>query len=123
MLTEVCNHAVQLHGLCALCGSDVSQLETATINIAHDARGITLSEEVIYFTIYSKEAQRVEMETKDRLLKEKRLSLILDLDQTVIHATVDLKVKQLIKDPSSKMEDIYSFTLPCSPMEYHIKLR
>lgn len=49
VLTEICSHSVQLHGLCALCGSDVSQDEKATINLTHDARGITLSAKVILF--------------------------------------------------------------------------
>ena len=47
--TEICSHSVQLHGLCALCGSDVSQDEKTTINITHDARGITLSMKVTIF--------------------------------------------------------------------------
>ena len=48
VVAEVCSHSVQLHGLCALCGSDVSQDEKTTINMTHDARGITLSVKVIF---------------------------------------------------------------------------
>lgn len=114
ILKEVCSHSVQLHGLCAICGSDVSQDEKATINLTHDARGITLS---------ANEAERIEKETKERLLKQKKLSLILDLDQTLIHATVDIKIRKILDDSKSKVEDICTFCLPCSPMEYHIKLR
>jgi TFIIF-interacting CTD phosphatase-like protein len=56
-------------------------------------------------------------------LKQKKLSLILDLDQTVIHATVDGNVKKMVDESKSKINDIFTFRLPGSPMEYHIKLR
>lgn len=56
-------------------------------------------------------------------MKQKKLSLILDLDQTLIHATVDVKVRKMLDDSQSKMNDICTFCLPGSAMEYHIKLR
>lgn len=65
----------------------------------------------------------MEKETKDRLVKQKKLSLILDLDQTLIHATVDAKVRKMLDDSKSKLEDICTFCLPGDRMEYHIKLR
>ena len=45
------------------------------------------------------EAARIEKETTRRLLKEEKLSLILDLDQTIIHAAVDPRIGVWIKDP------------------------
>lgn len=41
----------------------------------------------------SKEAQRLEAQTTARLLSAQKLSLIVDLDQTIIHATVDRSVQ------------------------------
>jgi TFIIF-interacting CTD phosphatase-like protein len=43
----------------------------------------------------------LERRTADRLLKERKLSLLLDLDQTVIHATVDPSVKAWIQNSES----------------------
>jgi TFIIF-interacting CTD phosphatase-like protein len=47
------------------------------------------------------EAYRIESENVARLFTEKRLSLILDLDQTIIHATVDPTVGEWMRDPDN----------------------
>ena len=44
------------------------------------------------------EAQRIERETAEHLLKSRKLSLIVDLDQTIVHATVDPTVGDWIAD-------------------------
>ena len=40
-------------------------------------------------TVSLEEAQKLEKQTAERLLKSRKLSLIVDLDQTIVHATVD----------------------------------
>lgn len=47
----------------------------------------------------SQEATRLEEQTTARLIKSKKLSLIVDLDQTVIQATVDPTVGEWLDDP------------------------
>jgi RNA polymerase II subunit A-like phosphatase len=49
-------------------------------------------------TVSLEEAQRIERETADYLLKSRKLSLIVDLDQTIVHATVDPTVGDWIAD-------------------------
>ena len=49
-------------------------------------------------TVSLEEAQRIEMETAERLLKARKLSLIVDLDQTIVHATVDPTVGEWITE-------------------------
>ena len=44
------------------------------------------------------EAQRIEKETAENLLKSRKLSLIVDLDQTIVHATVDPTVGEWIAE-------------------------
>ena len=44
------------------------------------------------------EAQRIEEETAAHLLKSRKLSLIVDLDQTIVHATVDPTVGEWIAE-------------------------
>lgn len=44
------------------------------------------------------EAQRIEEETAEHLLKSRKLSLIVDLDQTIVHATVDPTVGEWITE-------------------------
>lgn len=43
----------------------------------------------------------MESATTQRLLSNKKLSLIVDLDQTIVHATVDPTVGEWLKDPSN----------------------
>lgn len=57
--------------------------------MTHSAYGPTVSLE---------EAQRIERETAEHLLKLRKLSLIVDLDQTIVHATVDPTVGEWIAE-------------------------
>ncbi|KAI0931282.1 hypothetical protein AcW1_001269 [Taiwanofungus camphoratus] len=96
-VTEPCKHSIQLHGLCGICGKDMtsydytgySDASRASIQMTHLADGPLVSLE---------EAQRIERETAEHLLKSRRLSLIVDLDQTIVHATVDPTVGEWIAE-------------------------
>ncbi|KZT74927.1 hypothetical protein DAEQUDRAFT_720113 [Daedalea quercina L-15889] len=96
-ITEPCKHGVQLGGLCCLCGKDMtdydytgfSDTSRASIQMTHLANGPLVSLE---------EAQRIEQETAQHLLKSRKLSLIVDLDQTIVHATVDPTVGEWIAE-------------------------
>lgn len=44
------------------------------------------------------EAQRIERETAQHLVSQRKLSLIVDLDQTIVHATVDPTVEEWITE-------------------------
>lgn len=57
--------------------------------MTHAANGPTVSFE---------EAQRIERETAEHLRKARKLSLIVDLDQTIVHATVDPTVGEWIAE-------------------------
>ncbi|KAG8733097.1 hypothetical protein FRC11_008741, partial [Ceratobasidium sp. 423] len=74
---EACKHPVEWGGMCASCGDEVGAY---AMRLTHDAAGPTVSHA---------EAYRIEQETAERLTKTRKLSLIVDLDQTVVHATVD----------------------------------
>ena len=78
----------------------------ATVNMVHNNVALTISEA---------EASRVEDEAKRRLLASKKLSLVVDLDQTIIHATVDPTVGDWQKDQSNPnyeaVKDVRSFLL------------
>ncbi|KAI8929943.1 hypothetical protein BC831DRAFT_441660 [Entophlyctis helioformis] len=125
IIVEPCGHPVQLNGLCAICGKDLSIADytgtdtaRATINMTHDSLGVTISQ---------REALRIENETSERLKQARKLSLVLDLDQTVIHATVDPTVGEWMADPENPnfpaLTEVHHFTLPDSQVIYYIKLR
>ncbi|KAG5730615.1 RNA polymerase II subunit A C-terminal domain phosphatase [Termitomyces sp. T112] len=97
VVVEPCKHGMQLSGMCVLCGKDMtntdytgfSDASRASIQMTHSAFGPTVSFE---------EAQRIERETAENLLKARKLSLIVDLDQTIVHATVDPTVGEWITE-------------------------
>lgn len=99
-IEEGCDHSVQYGGLCALCGESLDQKDylgyndgdRAPIAMSHDTSGLTVS---------FKEAERIETRTTRRLLADKRLVLVVDLDQTVIHASVNPEIGEWAQDESS----------------------
>lgn len=72
----------------------------------HDNTALTVSRE---------EAYRVEEDAKRRLLSSRKLSLVVDLDQTIIHATVDPTVGEWKEDKDNPnhqaLSDVRSFQL------------
>eukprot|EP00833_Pecoramyces_ruminatium_P014689 jgi/Orpsp1_1/1188721/evm.model.d7180000066754.1 len=121
---EPCSHAVQWKGMCSLCGKDCSiddfagsDSSRATIRMTHDASELFVSQQ---------EAQRLEKENATRLINQKKLSLILDLDQTIIHATIDPTIGEWQNDPNNPnyeaLKDVHHFVLPDSATVYYIKL-
>lgn len=114
-IKEPCSHTVQYGGLCALCGKAVeddkdysgySYEERATIAMSHDNTGLKISLD---------EATKIEKSTTTRLVEERKLILVVDLDQTVIQATVDPTVLEWQSDPSNPnypaIKDVKSFCL------------
>ncbi|KDN37201.1 hypothetical protein K437DRAFT_211866, partial [Tilletiaria anomala UBC 951] len=89
-----CSHPVQVAGLCAVCGRELDSavLLGVSIAISHASAGIKVS---------ASEAKRLDAESTAQLLRQRRLALIIDLDQTIIHATVDPTVGEWLKDPQN----------------------
>lgn len=135
-ILEPCSHPIQYGGLCAVCGQPVEEEEENTrapISMAHGTTDLKVS---------SKEAENIERSSTDRLLKEEKLSLVVDLDQTVIHVTVDPTVAEWMSDPTNPnyeaVKDVRSFileepaitpigykgpVLPPTKRWYYVKLR
>lgn len=114
-IEEPCAHEIQFGGLCAECGKDMTESTyntefmdstRAPIQMAHDNTALTVSE---------KEATRVEEDAKRRLLSTRKLSLVVDLDQTIIHATVDPTVGEWMQDKENPnyqaLSDVSAFQL------------
>ena len=86
----------------------------------------------VHLTVSQSEASKVEEEAKRRLLSSKKLSLVVDLDQTIIHATVDPTVAEWKKDTDNPnhnaVKDVRAFQLVddgpgAKGCWYYIKLR
>lgn len=113
---EPCKHDIQFGNMCANCGKDLTGLvsynatqsatDRATTNIVHGRQDLLIS---------AGEAARVDEEGKRRLLDSRRLSLVVDLDQTIIHASVEPTIAEWQNDPSNPnyeaLKDVQKFQL------------
>ncbi|XP_074685889.1 RNA polymerase II subunit A C-terminal domain phosphatase isoform X2 [Strix aluco] len=86
---EGCSHPVVMKGLCAECGQDLTQirskngkqnvpLSTATVSMVHSVPELKVS---------SEQAEQLGREDQQRLHRNRKLVLMVDLDQTLIHTT------------------------------------
>ncbi|KAK7898946.1 hypothetical protein WMY93_019799 [Mugilogobius chulae] len=86
---EECSHPIVMKGLCAECGQDLTQLQssngkqqapisTATVSMVHSVPELMVS---------SEQAEQIGREDQQRLHRNKKLVLMVDLDQTLIHTT------------------------------------
>ncbi|GAK62072.1 uncharacterized protein PAN0_001d0269 [Moesziomyces antarcticus] len=95
---QECKHPVQLFGMCAVCGKpvDADSDQSASLSVMHSNASVKVSAE---------EAQRLDSESTSHLLSQRKLALIVDLDQTVIHATVDPTVGEWMRDDTNPNYD------------------
>ncbi|XP_070491794.1 ATPase family AAA domain-containing protein 5-like [Chironomus tepperi] len=107
-----CFHTTILLDLCADCGTDLQQIDMAksskaSVPMIHSIPELKVSEEL---------AKKLGRADTDRLLNDRKLALLVDLDQTLIHTTND--------SVPNNLKDVYHFQLygPSSPW-YHTRLR
>ncbi|XP_061753340.1 RNA polymerase II subunit A C-terminal domain phosphatase isoform X2 [Nerophis ophidion] len=113
-----CNHPIVMKGLCAECGQDLTQLQstngnqqtpisTATVSMVHSVPELMVS---------SEQAEQLGREDQQRLHRNRKLVLMVDLDQTLIHTT-DQHCQQM----SNK--GIFHFQLGRGEPMLHTRLR
>ncbi|XP_019906027.3 RNA polymerase II subunit A C-terminal domain phosphatase isoform X2 [Esox lucius] len=115
---EECSHPVVMKGLCAECGQDLTQMQsnngrqqahisTATVSMVHSVPELMVS---------SEQAEQLGREDQQRLHRNKKLVLMVDLDQTLIHTT-----EQHCQRMSNK--GIFHFQLGRGEPMLHTRLR
>ena len=91
-----------------------------------------MAHDTAYLTISREEASRIDDQAKRRLLASRKLSLVVDLDCTIIHAAVDPTIKQWMDDKDdpnhAAVSDVRMFQLTddgpgMRGCWYYIKLR
>jgi RNA polymerase II subunit A-like phosphatase len=103
-----CQHLIIWNGACGVCGTRVNSLNTHTVVADYPQIQIT-----------KQEAARLDMQKGEQLLKNRKLSLVLDLDNTLVHAAFQPYYSKLIeKEPNL---GVHSFTLFRS--RHFLKLR
>ncbi|KAG5874474.1 hypothetical protein JTB14_009197 [Gonioctena quinquepunctata] len=107
---QACSHPTIMIDMCAECGADLRKNDvtsSASVPMIHAIPDLKVSEEL---------AQKLGKADNERLIKDKKLVLLVDLDQTLIHTTND--------NIPPNIKDVYHFQLngPQSPW-YHTRLR
>ena len=129
---EPCAHEVQYGGMCAACGKDMTEVSYATVQPDDTRAPISMAHDNAALRVSRDEATRVAEEAERRLLTARKLSLVVDLDQTIIHATVDPTVGEWMDDPENPnheaVKDVQKFQLMDDGASgrsrwYYIKLR
>lgn len=119
-ILEPCSHSIQYGGLCALCGKSLEE-ETDYSGYKYEDRApISMSHGTSNLKISKNEAEKVEELMTKNLIKDKKLILVVDLDQTVIHATVDPTIGEWMKDTNNpnypSLKDVKTFSLEEEPI-------
>ncbi|XP_069903033.1 RNA polymerase II subunit A C-terminal domain phosphatase isoform X3 [Globicephala melas] len=115
---EGCSHPVVMKGLCAECGQDLTQLQskngrpqvplsTATVSMVHSVPELMVS---------SEQAEKLGREDQQRLHRNRKLVLMVDLDQTLIHTTEQ-------HCPQMSNKGIFHFQLGRGEPMLHTRLR
>ncbi|KAI6656411.1 RNA polymerase II subunit A C-terminal domain phosphatase isoform X1 [Oopsacas minuta] len=100
-----CDHPEVVCGMCSHCG------EAASADT-----GIPIVLGVPQIRVSKQLAGDLANEDKLRLLRQKKLALIVDLDQTLVHTSTDMNIK-------AGLPDVYGFRLKNYPHCYHARLR
>ncbi|KAI1499273.1 hypothetical protein F5X99DRAFT_420073 [Biscogniauxia marginata] len=133
VIEETCSHEIQYAGLCAICGKDMKEQNWASESLDTERATVAMVHDNVALTVSHNQAERAEMQLQRRLLKERKLSLVVDLDQTIIHACIEPTVGEWQRDPSNPnyeaVKDVRSFQLDDGPRGlasgcwYYIKMR
>ncbi|KAF2687694.1 hypothetical protein K458DRAFT_331937 [Lentithecium fluviatile CBS 122367] len=132
-IEEPCTHETQFGGLCVDCGKDMTEVDYLTKEVNSDRATVNMTHDNIALLVSQKEASRAEEDSKKRLLSAKKLSLIVDLDQTVIHTTCERTIAEWQADPENPnydaVKDVKSFQLADDAVShvaanwYYVKMR
>eukprot|EP00741_Cyanophora_paradoxa_P011039 tig00020553_g10671.t1 len=130
--TYSCSHEMVTGGICCECSEsvDVSSLENKNKYIKFEHA----MQKDIY--VKRKVAAKIEMEEARLLIEKRKLSLVLDIDHTLLHATqspydrnkphpTPPPVPEVIawQDPDPRLGRLHDFQLPKCNFNYYVKLR
>ena len=89
-LATNCEHDVVMKDICALCGTNLrEQLGRPGQRVVPSAASVAMVHSIPELHVSEKRAMRLAAADEARLLHHRRLSLLVDLDQTLIHTTME----------------------------------
>ncbi len=132
-IEEDCAHDIQCAGLCGRCGKDMTEANWAAITPDTQRATVAMVHDNVALMVSRSQAVRAEITLQRRLLKGMKLSLVVDLDQTIIHACIEPTVGEWQADPMNPnheaVKDVKKFQLDDGPRGlasgcwYYIKMR
>ncbi|CAI8507345.1 unnamed protein product [Hanseniaspora opuntiae] len=113
---EGCLHEIVYAGLCAVCGMTIDEEDQnegkqtkSNVNRDKDTSKATLSYSNQQIKVSRSEVNRINRQHMARLKDSKKLILVVDLDQTVIHCGIDSSISDWVK--TEKPKDVHKFCL------------
>lgn len=94
---STCRHTCIIRGLCCICGADLEKLNLRDTKDAISAASVSMVHSVPELRITKEYAEQLGKADQKRLIDERKLVLLVDLDQTLIHTTHETG----IDDPKS----------------------
>jgi RNA polymerase II subunit A-like phosphatase len=132
-IEEPCTHETQFGGLCVDCGKDMTEVDYLTKERDVDRATVNMTHDNVALLVSHKEAVAAEEDAKKRLLSARKLTLIVDLDQTVIHTTCERTIAEWQADPENPnhdaVKDVQGFQLADDNVSnvaanwYYVKMR
>lgn len=102
---DPCTHSVYIKGLCGNCGARLDPPRSTSVSMIHSVPELKVSQEL---------AKEIGKDDQMRLINDRKLVLLVDLDQTLLHTTHE----EVKNNPN-----IHSFTLWPGHPTYYTKLR
>ncbi|KAH7390699.1 RNA polymerase II subunit A C-terminal domain phosphatase [Pyrenochaeta sp. MPI-SDFR-AT-0127] len=132
-IQEPCTHETQFGGLCVDCGEDMTKVNYLTKESNENRATVNTTHDHIALRVSHNEAVAAEEDAKKRLLGAKKLTLIVDLDQTVIHTCCERTIAEWQADPDNPnhdaVKDVQGFQLADDNVSnvaanwYYVKMR
>lgn len=133
-IEETCIHDNQYGGMCLICGKPTDEIDFYTTQLDTARAPVQMIHDNVKLTVSLDRAAETELLQQKRLLEHRKLSLVIDLDQTIIHACIDPTVGEWQNDPTNPnhdaVRDVQSFQLNddgprglASGCSYYIKMR
>lgn len=124
---QFCPHSVVFKGVCAVCGQEAEPPHFAESTRQRESR-LPVAYNATSLSVTRAEAQSVSFTTAKRLFESNRLSLVLDLDHTLVHASDDFRAPEVLRHApaASNTSSVSSFDLTVSSRRssrMYVKLR
>lgn len=113
---EPCSHSTLMKDLCAICGVNINNFDSSEKKKISENTSVSMVHSIPELRVSKQVAEDLGRADEDRLLKSRKLVLLVDLDQTIIHSTNQVVPNDI---PEIHHYQLYGANSPW----YHTKFR